>query len=62
MELRTRGYHAATNRARAFAVRADRASFAAALHDETELGAAWIEAFFDLDGQTSPQTTERLIS
>ena len=41
---------------------ADRASFAAALHDETELGAAWIEAFFDLDGQTSPQTTERLIS
>jgi len=40
----------------------DRASFATALHDETEVGAAWIEAFFDPDGQTSPQTTERLIS
>ncbi|MGH3778718.1 MAG: hypothetical protein ACRDRR_23775 [Pseudonocardiaceae bacterium] len=41
---------------------ADRASFVAALHDETELSAAWVGAFFDSDGQTSIQATERLIS
>jgi hypothetical protein len=48
---------------RAAAVTADRAGFVAALDDETELGAAWVEAFFDSDdGQTSPRATERLIS
>ncbi|PZS38807.1 MAG: hypothetical protein DLM62_11720 [Pseudonocardiales bacterium] len=41
---------------------ADRASFLAALHNEPELGASWVDAFADPDGQTSPLTTERLIS
>ncbi len=44
----------------AAADRADRAGFVAAMHNETVLGAAWIEGF--LDAQTSTQTTERLIS
>lgn len=40
----------------------DRAGFEAALHDECESGATWIEAFFDADVQTPIPATERLIS
>lgn len=41
---------------------ADRAGFVAALHEEIEVGAAWVGAFFDSPGETSTQTTERLVS
>lgn len=40
---------------------ADQAAFAAALHDDTELGAAWIDAFFASRGET-PTETERQVS
>lgn len=41
---------------------ADRAGFEAALHDESDSEATWIEAFFDSDVPTPMPATERLIS
>ncbi len=41
---------------------ADRAAFVAVLHDDTELGAAWVEAFFTSRGETPTATTERQVS
>lgn len=46
----------------AAACAADRAGFEAALHDESDFGATWIEAFFNSDVQTPTPGTERLTS
>jgi hypothetical protein len=41
---------------------ADRAEFVAALHDDAELGAVWVDAFFASCGEPSMETTERRVS